>query len=142
MNAVSLLADLTSRGVVLTEVDGDIRIEVSKGEITNADIQAIRQHKAEMIELLIARREMHQKAIAHAISHPSTREEIGLLWMTEPGGFVPCESHEPTIPGTCDRCGSDQYQDYAIHNGRSIRRDCAKCRRFIRWPKWDPSQED
>ena len=37
---------------------------------------------------------------------------------------------------TCNRCGSEDYHDTPIHGGRSTRRDCAKCRRFMGWPRW------
>ena len=37
---------------------------------------------------------------------------------------------------TCDRCGSIDFDDIPIHNGQSTRRDCAKCHRFMGWPKW------
>ncbi len=35
-----------------------------------------------------------------------------------------------------DRCGSTDYRDVDIYNGQSVRRDCAKCLRFMGWPKW------
>lgn len=31
----------------------------------------------------------------------------------------------------CSRCGCAQYIDVAIHGGRSTRRDCARCGRFL-----------
>jgi hypothetical protein len=34
------------------------------------------------------------------------------------------------------RCGSTRYIDVPIHNGQSMRRDCAKCRRFVSFPVW------
>lgn len=37
----------------------------------------------------------------------------------------------------CDRCGSTDYRDVTIHGGRSTRRDCGQCNRFMGWPKWD-----
>jgi hypothetical protein len=47
---------------------------------------------------------------------------------------------EAKIPqGICDRCGSDEYVDTPIHNGRSLRRDCSQCGRFLSWPKWNPA---
>jgi hypothetical protein len=36
----------------------------------------------------------------------------------------------------CDRCGSTSYRDVPIHGGRSTRRDCGRCGRFIGWPRW------
>ena len=38
--------------------------------------------------------------------------------------------------GECDRCGSTSYRDIAIHAGRSTRRDCGHCGRFIRFVLW------
>lgn len=37
---------------------------------------------------------------------------------------------------TCRRCGETEYRDVDIHDGRSTRRDCAKCGLFIRFIRW------
>ena len=34
------------------------------------------------------------------------------------------------------RCGSTAWQDVLIHDGRSTRRDCARCGRFIDFSRW------
>lgn len=34
------------------------------------------------------------------------------------------------------RCGSSDYVDHPIHDGQSLRRDCAICGRFIAFPVW------
>ena len=34
------------------------------------------------------------------------------------------------------RCGSTRHRDVPIHNGRSARRDCARCGRFLGFPVW------
>jgi len=34
------------------------------------------------------------------------------------------------------RCGSTEYVDHPIHGGQSLRRDCARCGRFIGFPLW------
>ena len=36
----------------------------------------------------------------------------------------------------CDRCGATEYRDMPIHKGLSTRRDCARCGRFIDFPRW------
>ena len=36
----------------------------------------------------------------------------------------------------CDRCRSTEYRDVSIHGGRSVRRDCARCGRFLDFPVW------
>jgi hypothetical protein len=43
---------------------------------------------------------------------------------------------DPRPIEVCDRCGSIEYMDTPIHEGRSVRRDCALCRRFMGWPRW------
>jgi hypothetical protein len=34
------------------------------------------------------------------------------------------------------RCGSTTWRDVPIHGGQSLRRDCAACRRFIKFAVW------
>lgn len=36
----------------------------------------------------------------------------------------------------CDRCRSREFRDVSIHDGASIRRDCAVCGRFLCFPVW------
>src|SRR5689334_11952147 len=38
-------------------------------------------------------------------------------------------------PPRC-RCGSSTFRDVAIHGGRSTRRDCDRCSRFLDFPIW------
>lgn len=33
-------------------------------------------------------------------------------------------------------CGSTTWREVVIHVGRSVRRDCARCGRFIDFPLW------
>jgi hypothetical protein len=41
----------------------------------------------------------------------------------------------PKVAGGCI-CGSRETVDVAIHNGRSTRRDCARCGRFLAFTVW------
>jgi len=105
MTTKSLLADLMSRGVELAQVDGNIQVQSPVGELTDTDIRVIRDHKPELIELLTipSKWDQYHDAIAHAFANPSTREEIGPLWMTDPGGFGPCKSTgQPPTHGRYD----------------------------------------
>jgi hypothetical protein len=36
----------------------------------------------------------------------------------------------------CDICRSTQFVDRPIHDGASLIRECATCRRFLGFPKW------
>jgi len=40
------------------------------------------------------------------------------------------------------RCGSTRYRDVSIHSGRSVRRDCARCGRFLGFLIWYRQRED
>lgn len=37
---------------------------------------------------------------------------------------------------TCPRCKSNRYRDVWIHDGQSIRRDCARCGKFLSFHVW------
>jgi hypothetical protein len=36
----------------------------------------------------------------------------------------------------CDLCGSANFRDRAIHEGRSTARECSNCSRFMGFPVW------
>lgn len=40
------------------------------------------------------------------------------------------------VPSGCERCGLTETIDVPIHGGQSLRRDCARCGRFIEFPVW------
>lgn len=50
--------------------------------------------------------------------------------------------HSPDV--TCPNCGGHEYTEHLIHDGRSIRRDCASCLMYAyeskakQWKKWHP----
>jgi hypothetical protein len=39
-------------------------------------------------------------------------------------------------PAPCRRCGATDILDVKIHDGESVRRDCAQCGRFVEFPAW------
>jgi hypothetical protein len=39
-------------------------------------------------------------------------------------------------PVPCRRCGGTEMLDVAIHDGQSVRRDCAQCGRFVEFAVW------
>jgi hypothetical protein len=40
----------------------------------------------------------------------------------------------------CEVCGSGDIIDTPIHQGRSVRRDCARCNRTLGFTVWNPTQ--
>ena len=126
MTAEALITDLTARGAVLTLAGDDIRVEAPMGELTPADVDQLQSHKQDLIKLLTvpSRWDEYQDALVHAFANPSTRADIGPLWMTDPVGFGSIESRSPgglcssprpanRLPGVCGRCGSDQHKDFS-----------------------------
>jgi hypothetical protein len=73
-------------------------------------------------------------------SYATPECELGpprLLWlgpMTKPGASREQRGASPI--DTCDKCGSTEFREAAIHGGASTRRDCARCGRFMGFPKW------
>jgi hypothetical protein len=143
MTPSELLSDLTKLGIVLKAYEGCIKFH-PKSAVTPDLMAMIRQHKTALLTLLAipSRWDEYHDAIAHAFANPSTREAIGPLWMTDPDGWPGSRSQaaKPTS-GTCTRCGSDHFKDVPIHGGKSIRRDCAKCGKFLAFPKWSPKED-
>jgi hypothetical protein len=46
-----------------------------------------------------------------------------------------------TEKAICDRCGGARFRDHAIHNGASVRRDCAECGHTQGFPVWHGQRE-
>jgi len=106
MTLAEALETLDTAGGRLNLVDGRVSVVVAVA-IPEAAWQALALHKDELRASLTAPR-----------TQPTTRL--------------------PTPAGTdlCDRCGSIETTDATIHDGRSVRRDCARCGRFIRFSVW------
>ena len=75
---------------------------------------------------------LHQKI---AEDDPSRPENIPAV---DRESEVPVELARPRTraTGCCDRCGYLGVVDVPIHDGRSTRRDCARCHRFRCFSKW------
>jgi hypothetical protein len=141
MNASSLLADLSSRGVEITLAGDDIQVQASPGEITQVDIQAIREHKVELLNLLAdsaipSRWNEYHDAIQYAFTHPSPRSAIGSMWLTSDWPDPVDPPGHP--PGTCSLCGTTKVKKFPIHSGRSIRVECAWCGPTHEFSTWNP----
>ncbi len=52
-----------------------------------------------------------------------------------PAMVVSVEVARPATGWRC-RCGSAEWADFPIHDGRSTRRDCARCSRFVAFVRW------
>jgi hypothetical protein len=69
-------------------------------------------------------------------------EVVPLVEFRQPKATPPPRKTKPRKPDAICPCGSTQWRDVPIHGGRSIRRDCARCGRFIAFPLWYGRKED
>ena len=106
MTTAQLLSDLVSRGIEL-RVRGDNLCFRPAERLNSADIESIRRHKVPLLRLLRAEGAVYRNPAA-----------------------------DPRPHLTCDRCEATDYRETPIHDGQSLRRDCARCHRFLGWPCW------
>ena len=115
------LRELEKRGIAisLAECGRKITYCAPKGAVTPEARAEIASRLAEIVEALSPRPASPVSSLA--ASQPTT-------WSAPTPRTFP--------PGTCDRCGSVKSVDVSIHDGISVRRDCAKCGRFMAFPVW------
>jgi hypothetical protein len=106
MTTAQLLTTLVSRGVEFC-AKGDKLCFRPAERLTADEVEHIRSHKAALLAILRAE---------------------GLVYRNP--------AADPRPRALCDRCGSSQHVDVAIHGGESLRRDCGQCHRFLGWPRW------
>ena len=116
MNAADLLSSLAARGVEFQAHGDKLRFRPAD-RLSSAELDAVRRHKPELLELLRA--------------NPPAADnspECSPAPLNTPR-FRRCLTR-------CDRCDSLEFTDVSIHGGRSLRRDCSRCSRFMGWPRW------
>lgn len=108
-----LLAECDAHGVrLLPADDGALGIDAPPDALTPDLLGRLKAHKSELLTLL-------QPA-------PPTAPDL----------HTPTPEAPPTSAKAVCRCGSTTWRDVPIHDGQSVRRDCAGCRRFIAFPVW------
>jgi hypothetical protein len=109
IDLTELLADCDALGVrLIPAVDGGLIVEAPQSAATPDLLAHLKAHKSELLALL-------RPALA---VQPQPRPTM-----------------KPTAKPVC-RCGSMAWRDVPIHDGQSLRRDCAGCGRFIDFPVW------
>jgi hypothetical protein len=67
---------------------------------------------------------------------------VPLSEFRRPKASPPQRLPKPKRPDAVCPCGSTQWRDVPTHGGQSIRRDCARCGRFLSFPLWYGHKED
>ncbi len=117
VSIADLIAECDDRGILLLPAsEGGLTIDApSPGALTHELVERIKAGKAAILDIL------------------ATPELPRLVF--GPDGW-PVDTIDPTDRKAVCRCGSTGYRDIPIHKGQSLRRDCAKCGRFIRFEVW------
>lgn len=117
ISIVALLADCNARGIQLLPADdGGLTIDTPQDALAPELLARLKTHKAALL--------MMQQTTPEAPAAQST---------------TPADAPATPTKPVC-RCGSVTWRDVSIHNGQSVRRDCAQCRRFIDFPVWNPAK--
>lgn len=149
-----LIADCRAKGVCLLPSDGGLTIDAPQDVLTPNLLDQLKTHKAEILAILQPNAEVPEidrrdaAAVLQAalgllefdpLFPPELLEalrEADVRWDDEPATDVVtryCPA-KPTSP-ICT-CGSTTWLDLAIHEGRSLRRECSRCHKFISFPIW------
>jgi hypothetical protein len=119
--APSPLADLLAEcdaqciRLLLTD-DGGLTIDAPQDVLTPDLLGRLKAHKGELLTLLLRTSDFDIDSAPDA----------------EPAPII---DPATTTEQIC-RCGSTTWRDVPIHDGQSIRRDCGRCGRFIKFPIW------
>ena len=131
-----LLDELEDRAIEL-KIDGDRIRYRPKSSMTPELLEQVKVHKPELLSILNANDHVVDKAYHKAIDrlqHEDYFSEQNAFLEQCRGAFTSIISEGQQV--VCDRCGSNDFVDVSIHEGRSTRRDCAKCDKFIEFPTW------
>lgn len=109
--AIALLEECEAREVRLApSPNGGLTVDGPEEVLTSGLLERLKRHKAELL------------AILTPVPLPVPRAE-------------PCNAPTKSAEAAC-QCGSTEGIDVPIHEGRSLRRDCARCGRFLDFPVW------
>ena len=140
MSAAKLMADLTRLRIRL-EVHGDRLRYSPRTAVTPELANRMKAHKGELLAMLRLPIDSPTAFAAVVDSDiPKLSDEIieWALTVWEKPRRLPAVSRDAAaIAATriC-RCGSTTWCDVKIHGGQSVRRDCGRCGRLIKFPVW------
>lgn len=156
-----LLAECAVNGIRLSvAAGGGLDIDAPQDTLTPELLARLKSHKAVLLAMLRPATKalsidpadvLWQAALDRLVGDPDFPPDVmevlrvaSLRWIDDalPSGptieCVPVAKPNPAGPTTkpvC-RCGSTTWRDMSIHSGQSVRRDCARCRRFLDFPVW------
>lgn len=140
MSVAELLSDLGRLGIQL-EADGERLRYHPRSALTPDLLGQLKAHKGELLTLLRDASDFDSASAPDAEPAPTTEKRTHRM-SQELRGWVEAtpdtwQNTDPAIAAEeiC-RCGSLTWRDVPIHHGRSVRRDCGRCGRFLSFPNW------
>lgn len=132
-----ILQDLADLGFTLTVRDGRLFARPADG-LPAGMLERLRQHKAALLERLADEPAPIDVSDARAVWQAVCDRLEGDPEFTPDAieDLRRADVRWAHTPEPACRCGSTTWRDVAIHGGRSVRRDCARCCRFLSFPVW------
>jgi len=143
MTPAELLAECRKLDIVFKlDGNGGLKIDAPSGVLVPGLLARLKKNKAALLALIEAEQVSAPKPVPPAIRAGYTgvdpdwwRDAMRMFdrraYLSVANGDIPTRS-----AGSCPKCGATATTDTEIHAGRSIRRDCAKCRHFIAFVRW------
>lgn len=156
MDIANLLHSLTVAGLSLRLGEADsLQVVGATHKLTLDQQQALRQHKPTLLAMLRPPPPCFIQKEREAIIFADTAEALGPLReaieyfsrLADDMRFHNAEALSKVVlepepsPAPCRRCGNRQTYLAVIHSGESLRRDCAKCGRFVDFVAWHNREE-
>ena len=132
MTAIELLENLGRQGFRVEALGEQLRCS-PQAALTPELISLLKEHKIELIGTLKSKDRSLTAFVAGGANGEWRIREINDS--EDPFTFGWTVKKPPATLGVC-RCGSQHHHDVKIHGGQSIRRDCARCERFLRFVVW------
>jgi hypothetical protein len=136
-----LLAECEAHGIrLLPAAAGGLTVDAPEGALTPDLLARLAAHKAALLELLRPQGPGPGPCGWAWMAGQLAAEGLELFDPAERATHRAASRAEKTPrglpPGVVCRCGSDTTLDVPIHGGRSVRRDCGRCGRFVEFPIW------
>lgn len=137
-----LLAECDAHGIrLLLADDGGLTIDAPQDVLTPDLLGRLKAHKGELLTLLQRAPVFDVDSAPDAEPAPESEKRTPRMpqesrrRVEATPDTWPNSDTATTTEQIC-RCGSTTYRDVPIHDGRSARRDCGRCGRFIKFPVW------
>lgn len=123
-SAIELIAECEALDIRLAARGANLAIDAPGDKLTDDLLAQLRAHKQDILAAIQAGTDSIQDC-------RNSELRLGRL----PWPKQARERDSGSLAAVC-RCGATTWRDVVIHDGQSVRRDCAVCGRFLDFPVW------